>query len=834
MSEICSKFYKSKPKNIIAVTGTNGKTSVADLFYQLLTLNNIPVASIGTLGTKYKNKIIKSNLTSPDTISLHQILKKIKENKIENVIIEASSHGLSQKRIDNLKLNAGIFTNFSQDHLDYHKSMKQYLKAKLHLFTKILPTKKIIITDKSLKEFKILKKIAKKRNHRLIDINKIKKKLKHKSKLKLNEFQLNNLSMAVAASKLCNLREEKILKKIENLKDVNGRLEHVRTFSNNIKIFVDFAHTPDALSKAIKSLTDTYGQSISLVFGCGGDRDFKKRPIMAKIASSKCKKIYVTDDNPRNERPEIIRKEIFSNIKNINRFNIGNRAKAIKLAIINAEPNETILVAGKGHEAEQIYKNKTLLISDKQIIKKLRIKLKKISNDIQNFIQNKKIIKEITKKKITKNFHGLSIDTRVIKKNNLFLTIKGKNNDGIKFISKALKKGAKYIITSKNTKRHKSKTIKVDNEIKFLNEFASKKRQNTKAQILAITGSAGKTSLKNLVKELLQNYGETLSSPKSYNNHFGVPLSLSHLKVNHKYGVFEVGMSKPGEINFLTKLIKPHIGIITNIGEAHIENFKNLRGIADAKGEMINNIIKGGKIILNRDDKYFKYLKKKAKLRDLKIISFGKNKNSDIRLVKLLKNESLIKIKTREEIFKIQVNNINIYNVLSSIALLKELNLNINKIIKSFKNYEPTQGRGKIHVINRYKKKFKLIDESYNANPLSVKNAIKNFKSIKKRNFRKFLLLGDMLELGKKSELLHKNLSKVINNSDIDKVFIKGNKTLVTYKNLKKEKRGNIFQQEEDVDFTLNDIISNNDYLMIKGSNATGLNSFSKKLIRGY
>ena len=127
-----------------------------------------------------------------------------------------------------------------------------------------------------------------------------------------------------------------------------------------------------------------------------------------------------------------------------------------------------------------------------------------------------------------------------------------------------------------------------------------------------------------------------------------------------------------------------------------------------------------------------------------------------------------------------------------------------------------------------------MIDESYNANPLSVKNAIKNFKSIKKRNFRKFLLLGDMLELGKKSELLHKNLSKVINNSDIDKVFIKGNKTLVTYKNLKKEKRGNIFQQEEDVDFTLNGIISNNDYLMIKGSNATGLNSFSKKIIRGY
>ena len=131
-------------------------------------------------------------------------------------------------------------------------------------------------------------------------------------------------------------------------------------------------------------------------------------------------------------------------------------------------------------------------------------------------------------------------------------------------------------------------------------------------------------------------------------------------------------------------------------------------------------------------------------------------------------------------------------------------------------------------------KKFKLIDESYNANPLSVRNAIKKFDSIKKQNFKKYLILGDMLELGKKSETLHKELSKVINNSDIDKVFIKGIKTLVTYKNINKNKRGNIFQQDEDVDFTLNNIIANNDYLMIKGSNATGLNILTERIIKGY
>ena len=138
LSEIASKFYKKKPKNIIAVTGTNGKTSVSDLFYQILKKNNYPVASIGTLGIKFKNKVFKSNLTSPDTILLHKTLEKIKKEKIDNVILEASSHGLHQKRIEHLNLKAGIFTNFSQDHLDYHKTMQSYLNSKLHLFKNIL------------------------------------------------------------------------------------------------------------------------------------------------------------------------------------------------------------------------------------------------------------------------------------------------------------------------------------------------------------------------------------------------------------------------------------------------------------------------------------------------------------------------------------------------------------------------------------------------------------------------------------------------------------------------------------------------------------------------
>ena len=835
VSKVSSRFYKLKPKNIIAVTGTNGKTSVAELFYQILTLNNVPVASIGTLGVKFKNKILKTGLTSPDTISIHKYLQIIKKKNIDNVIIEASSHGLDQDRLHHINFKAAIFTNFSQDHLDYHKSMKSYLNAKLILFRKILRKNSSIVSDKDIKEFSVLKKIAKIQGLKLLEINKIIKKIKITSFNQISEFKNKNLAMAIAATKFCNLKDKKIFKSLKKIKDVDGRLELVKIFPNNIKVFIDYAHTPDALSKVLQSLKATYKKDISLVFGCGGNRDKKKRSLMARVANNYSRKIYVTDDNPRNEDPKKIRNEIIKNINSNNCYNIGNRKEAIEKAILNSQQNGIVLIAGKGHEDKQIYKNKIFYTSDKKIVKNLKFKKKILNKKEQNYFQNKSILKNILGNIDIKNFKGLSVDSRTVKKGNLFLTIKGKNNDGNKFIPEALKKGARYIVSSKVLRKYSKKTLKVKNEILFLNQFAKFKRQNSLAKIIAITGSAGKTSLKNLIKHLLQNFENTYSSPMSFNNHFGVPISLSNLSAEDKYGVFEIGMSKTGEIKRLSKLVQPHIGIITNIGEAHIENFKNIYGIAKAKAEIIGNIKKSGTVILNRDDKFFSYLYKKAQLKNLKIVTFGKDKKSDIYPLKVSKSKNLIKIflKAKDQKIDLEIKYINIYNVLASIAVLKELNLSLNGIRSYFKTIEPTEGRGKTHFISRYNKKFRLIDESYNANPLSVKNAINNFNSINKDKFKKYLILGDMLELGHKSELYHKNLSKVINNSDIDKVFIKGEKTLFTYKNLNKNKRGNILQNKNDIDFILKDIIDNNDYLMIKGSNATGLNILSKKMIKG-
>tara|TARA_B100000963_G_scaffold232516_1_gene203075 strand:- start:16836 stop:19595 length:2760 start_codon:yes stop_codon:yes gene_type:complete len=834
LSEIASKFYHLKPKNIIAVTGTNGKTSVADIFYQILRLNNISAGSIGTLGIKFKNNVIKTNLTSPDTIALHKNLYFLKKKKIDNVIIEASSHGLHQKRLHHIKFKGAIFTNFSQDHLDYHKSMNSYLKAKLILFKDILRKKTTIISDKEISPFPTLKKIAIKKDLKLHEISTEEIKIKKTLSGKINKFKIKNLAMAIKALKICGFKDRLIYNKVKKLKDTNGRYELVKKFQNGIKVFIDYAHTPDALLKTVKSLKNDYGNNVSLVFGCGGDRDQKKRPLMAKIASKNCKRIFITDDNPRSEDPKKIRSDLVKNISNKKVFNIGNRKFAIKKAISSATLDETILIAGKGHEEKQIYKNKIFNISDKKIVKNLKIKLKKIDKKKRNYIQNNRIFKKIFGKIKFLNIKGLSIDSRTIKKENIFLTIKGKKNDGDMFIFDALKKGAGCVVSPSYNKTH-NKIFKINNSINFLNEFAKLKREYSLAKIIAITGSTGKTSLKNLIKDLLKSFGKTYFSPKSFNNHLGVPISLSNLSYEDKFGIFEVGMSKAGEIRDLSRLIKPNIGVITNIGEAHLENFKNVLGIAKAKSEIMENLTPGGTIVLNKDDRFFKFLLNKAKKYNLKVLTFGINKKSDVYLEKISKkkNISIVYIKINNFKLNFKVKDLNIYNVLASLAVLLALKIDPFKIISQFVHFEPPEGRGKKYSVSRYKKKFKLIDESYNASPLSVKNAIKKLSLIKKEKFKKFLILGDMLELGSKSNKYHKDLSKVINNSDIDKVFIKGKETILTYKHIKKDKRGNILQYNDDIDFSLSKVISHNDYLMIKGSNATGLNDFSKKMIKG-
>ena len=663
LSRACSNFYKKKPKNIIAVTGTNGKTSVASFFCQILNHNKINSASIGTLGINSKNLNIKTNLTSMDPVFLHKNLKILKDKKIDNVIIEASSHGLDQKRIDNIKFTTGIFTNLSHDHLDYHGNLKNYLNAKMYLFKKLLNKKSNIITDSRNKEYKILKKISLNKKLKINTIGVRKNDLQilshkflnqgqlikifynkkiYKAKIQLiGSLQIKNIMMSALAAQSVGVKFKNIINSLEKLKSVEGRLEFAGIQRNNSKIIIDFAHTPNALEETLITIKNHFKNNISIVFGCGGERDLKKRSIMGKIAKKYCNKIYVTDDNPRTESAKRIRDMIISRNKK-NFKEIPCRKEAIDFAIKNLAQNEILLVAGKGHEKFQDYGNYRFKFSDKEEIKKSILKNKKY---FKNY--NWKI--NILKKTINRNnfnnvtFNNLSIDSKKIKNGDLFLAIRGKNKDGHNYVKEALRNGAsKVIVSSKLNNVNKNKQIKISNSMNFLNEISNNTRLYSSAKIIGITGSAGKTSLKNLVAFVLNKFGSTHSSPKSFNNHYGVPLSITNLKEKTKFGVFEIGMSKKGEINKLSNIVKPNVAVITNISAAHIENFKNLKDIAKEKSEIINNVSNFGNIILNKDDKFYKYLFKIAKSKNLNIISFSKKNKADVYLKKIIKKKKYL------------------------------------------------------------------------------------------------------------------------------------------------------------------------------------------------
>ena len=325
-------------------------------------------------------------------------------------------------------------------------------------------------------------------------------------------------------------------------------------------------------------------------------------------------------------------------------------------------------------------------------------------------------------------------------------------------------------------------------------------------------------------------------SRKSYNNKYGVPLSLFNLNQNDDYGVLEVGMDKKGEIDYLSKIIQPNVSVITNINYAHAKNFKNLNQIALSKSEIIKNTKTEGYVILNADDSFFKLHKDLALKNKLKVITFGiKNLKSDIKLKSIKRNSGNYQIEVnnnaQKKYFTISNNfQNNIYNVLASLAVMSIFK-NIFKLKKNiFLNFKVPAGRGDISKIKINKKTINLIDESYNSNPLSLKSAILNYDKIKKNKSKKYLLIGDMLELGGHSKKLHQQIAYIINKTKIDKVFVKGNHVISTFKKLSKLKKGRVLYNKSQIIELIKNGLDNNDYLMVKASNATGFNQIVRNL----
>ena len=393
IAEISYFFYPKSINEIVAITGTNGKTSVAEYTRQIWNFQKVNCCSIGTLGIIYKQKkLFDTKLTTPEPDETNRSLSFLSKKGCEKAVIEASSIGLEQNRLFPFKFNKVVFTNLTIDHLDYHKSFEKYKSSKGLLFQHHINDKSVGIINADSPYSTFFQNLCKKKKIEIIDfgknanflkilkINQLNKTFNIFLSIKNKKFNifLESFSVYEIYNKICALLiifgknlEEKDFQILKQLKNPPGRIEKIFN-KKRLNIFIDYAHTPDALKNVLSALKNCCSGELITIIGCGGERDRSKRPLMTKEALRFSNKIIITDDNPRNEDPKKIRHEMIFKIpkkKLIYIKEIPNRKKAIQYCISILKKNDFLLIAGKGHENYQIIKNKKFFFSDKKTVK---------------------------------------------------------------------------------------------------------------------------------------------------------------------------------------------------------------------------------------------------------------------------------------------------------------------------------------------------------------------------------------------------------------------------------------------------------------------------------
>lgn len=412
----------------------------------------------------------------------------------------------------------------------------------------------------------------------------------------------------------------------------------------------------------------------------------------------------------------------------------------------------------------------------------------------------------------------VAIDSRKISAGGLFIALKGQNFNGNEFAVKAIESGAAACLVDEDIDFNDDKIIKVSDCMVALNQLALYKRECTRAKIFAVTGSAGKTTTKEMLKMALDSQGSTYASFGNYNNHLGLPLSLANMPEDSVFGVFELGMNHKGEISALTRMLRPHISIITTVDAAHLEFFDSVEDIARAKSEIFEGMNKGDYAIINRDNKYYPIMHNVANTHKLNIISFGSD-NADyaLRKYEIKDNQADIEILANNQTIAFSLKSLGKHlamNALSVIAAAECADLDAFIAAKSLEQFTALIGRGEIVIKS---KGIKVINDCYNSNLASIKSGIESLKEYAKDN-RSILIMGDIKELGSTSKQIHESVSEFISKNDIDKVFCVGDMSLHLYNVLPTEIRGANTKTSDEMAAIINQYLEENDMVLIKGS----------------
>ncbi len=896
--------FPANNMTMIAVTGTNGKTTVTYLLESVLRHAGRKPGVLGTVNYRYqlptgKMREIPSSFTTPEPFLLQKILREMADSGVDTVIMEVSSHGLEQNRIGNLLFDLGAFTNLSRDHLDYHSDMENYFSAKALLFSDHLKdTGKAVITcgdNDSLIWSERLQEICIDSGYSVLTCGRQRgcdvSAVKVSGSLKQTEitfqtpegtrsvcstlvgdFNVENLQTTFAMALASGLPSSTICNALNVAGGAPGRMQRINICSTEHHfrptVFVDFAHTPDALEQVLKTIKILPHSNLFCVFGCGGDRDTGKRPLMGEIAGRYADVSILTDDNPRSENSHAILFSVAEGIRKSGKIRqsddwlqdrhsessgyllIADRHQAINAAIAAAGEDDIILIAGKGHENYQINNRGRKFFDDSL----------EAANALSNWTLKSlilasggQLINDLTN---NVSFGSVSTDSRTIQSNDIFLALKGEQFDAHDYVQQVIDAGAGCLILQQEPSLPLSvPAILVKDTEQALGDLASYRRacmkQTSAPVVVAITGSSGKTTVKEMCASIFSEQwpevtdaapDRVLKTGGNFNNLIGLPLSLLPVSPKHKAVILEMGMNRPGEIAILTDIADPDIACILNVHGAHLQGLGTIEGVAKAKGELFKGCGKETVLVVNSDDFRVSELAEQC---EQEKVFFGLSGNGstvpDVYATDLKTGHGeeisfLLHVMDQDAQVILHVPGAhNVSNALAAAAIAHCAGIDITRICRGLSAFIPTDRR--MQLIQGPSGS-RIVNDTYNANPESMKAGISTLCDL--GNGPHIAVLGDMLELGSESADLHKEVGAHAAHSGVDHLCLVGNFSASTASGAvaqgMDDSSVHIFETQNNCFNWLNDLlaegtIQSGTYILVKGSRGMHLEDLVERLI---
>ncbi len=757
--------------SVVAVTGTNGKTTCVQWIASALNSEGIPCGTVGTLGVCLPDgTCLAGALTTPDVLTMHRSLAAMRDAGAMVAAVEASSIGIEQGRLGHVHIEIAGFTNLTRDHLDYHGTLHNYKLAKFALFeTPGLGAAIINLDDPAGLELAQKTSLLHPVTYSLgrdasasIQAHEIQTG-SYGLMFKLStgdgtaqlltrlvgEHNVSNLLLVSGVLQQLGWDLPRIARVLATLRSVEGRLQIVDSPGGSdpahgaALVVVDYAHTPDALERALVALrgvAEARGGRLLCVFGCGGSRDSGKRPLMGEIASTLADTIIVTNDNPRMEDPQTIVDQILAGMQQAPHIEL-DRALAIMGAIWNAGINDVVLLAGKGHETYQEAQGVRVPFDDREWA---RFAL-------------------AWRAGLT-----LSTDSRNIRAGQLFVALKGDHFDGHKYLAQVQKAGASAAIVAHHDASVTLPQFALGDTRQALIRISTAWRRLFLLPVIGVTGSNGKTTTKEMIASILRAWiGDeaSLATQGNLNNEIGVPLTVMRLGDQHRAGVLELGMNHPGEIALLAKIAQPTVALVNNAQREHQEFMHTVEAVARENGAVLTALPADGAAVFPGDDAYTDLWRSLAGKR--KVIDFGFEPRFDVYAdeIRAEATRTICQLHTPKGSAGLVLaapGLHNLRNALAAAACACAAGTPIDDIVRGLEAFSPVSGRMQPRQLADG---FQLIDDTYNANPDSVRAAIDVLAQLEGK---KVLVLGDMAEVGANSDAMHAEVGAYAHERAID------------------------------------------------------------------